>query len=115
VKIEQFAECFPRNIGMTDLDGVVELNERFLALEWKNGEYGGTIPAGQSIMFERLANSGLWTVFYVYGDAEAMNVNGAVVITKEHRSERPGVDIVWLKRQFRAWARFTQTQFEVAA
>jgi hypothetical protein len=34
-KIEAFAECFPRNIGMMDIDGTVELNGHFLFLEFK--------------------------------------------------------------------------------
>lgn len=50
--IEYFAHCFPRKIGLTDLDGFVELNSHFLILEWKS--YQGEIPTGQRLAFVRL-------------------------------------------------------------
>lgn len=50
---DEFIDDFPRKIRPTDIDGVVEINNHFLFLEQK-GE-GVPVPAGQLLMFKRLA------------------------------------------------------------
>lgn len=50
--IEHFAQCFPRNIGLTDLDGFVELSGHFIITEFKGKT--ANVTAGQGWAFERL-------------------------------------------------------------
>jgi len=50
--IEVFAQCFPRGIAMTDLDGFVELNGHFLITEFK--ERAADLKDGQRRAFEAL-------------------------------------------------------------
>lgn len=35
-KIEMFADCLPRKISFSDIDGIVEINGNLLLLEWKD-------------------------------------------------------------------------------
>jgi hypothetical protein len=55
VKIQLFADFFPRNIAMGDVDGIVELEGNFLMLEWRDADYKPFIPEGQAIMYKKLA------------------------------------------------------------
>lgn len=71
-KIEVFSDCFPGAINFGDVDAEVEINGYSLRMEWKS--YVGTLPKGQSIMFERKTRYGLDTVICVCGDAESMSV-----------------------------------------
>lgn len=50
--IEHFAQCFPRSIGLTDLDGFVEVGGHFLIAEFK--DRNANLTEGQRIAFERL-------------------------------------------------------------
>jgi hypothetical protein len=72
-KIETFAECFPRKIGMSDVDAIVEIGGKFLMIEWK--AKGGSLGRGQEIMFEKLTSEGKQFVVYVVeGCPETMEV-----------------------------------------
>lgn len=73
-KIEEFAECFPGSIALTDVDGVVEINGKLLFLEWKTSSH--EIPTGQAILFERLFDKEKYDalVLVVDGDASTMEV-----------------------------------------
>lgn len=62
-KIETFAECFPRRIGMTDVDAMVEIGGKFMMIEWK--ARGGSLGRGQEIMFEKLTKDNVQFVVYV--------------------------------------------------
>ena len=64
-------ECFPGRIGMTDVDGLVEIDGQFLFIEWKRR---GDVPAGQRIMFERLTRHPEFTVLVILGDPATMAV-----------------------------------------
>ena len=64
-------ECFPGRIAMTDVDGLVEINGRFLFIEWKRR---GDVPAGQRIMFERLTRHPEFTILVILGDPRTMAV-----------------------------------------
>jgi hypothetical protein len=54
--IEHFAQCLPSKIGLTDLDGFVELNGHFLITEFKQGASdlrgGADLTQGQRRAFE---------------------------------------------------------------
>lgn len=59
--------CFgDTNIQVTDLDGVVERNGRFLILECKS--HDADIPTGQDILFRRLMKTGYFTIFVIWGN-----------------------------------------------
>ena len=77
-KIEVFDKCFSGKIAMTDVDGLVEVNSRFLFLEWKPSL---ALSTGQRILYERLtAMSTGVTVLVVAGDPERMDVSAIQVI-----------------------------------
>ena len=52
LRLGVYDHCFPGAIGLSDVDGAVELNGYFLLLEWKAS--AAPVPTGQRIMFERL-------------------------------------------------------------
>ena len=63
--------AFPRGIRPTDVDGAVEIDGRFLFLEWKNisSSGSGSLGTGQRIFFEQLTKlSPRITVFLLYGN-----------------------------------------------
>jgi hypothetical protein len=61
-----YNECFsPTKIRITDIDGAVERNGCFLFIETKLP--GESLPLGQRIMYDALANSPLVNVLIVWG------------------------------------------------
>lgn len=102
-RIEVFAECFPGRIGMSDIDGVVEIAGRFLFLEWK--AQGGSVQTGQRIMFERMtALSHKITVIVVAGHPREMTVETVQVFQGGNASAPEATDIEGLKARVKAWA-----------
>lgn len=58
--------CFSNTgIKVSDLDGIVERNGRFLVFETKSP--GADIPTGQAIMFESMVATGLFNVMLIWG------------------------------------------------
>lgn len=117
-KIELFAECFPGNINFGDIDGVVELNNRFLQLEWK--ESTGNIPKGQRILYERLTRSMIcgdcakvaatrFHVFVIAGDAETMTVRAMQIWHNGKCGEWSICGLDHLKQRITDWARWAKT------
>ena len=94
-------ECFPGRIGMTDVDGLVEINGRFLFIEWKRR---GEVPAGQRIMFERLTRHPEFTILVILGDPATMVVERYDVFRDGRRRGWRDCDLSVLKRHVRAWA-----------
>ena len=95
-------ECFPGRIAMTDVDGLVEINGRFLFLEWKRQ---GEVPAGQRIMFERLTRHPEFTVLVILGDPASMAAERYDVFQGGRRRGWRDCDLPELRRHVRAWAR----------
>jgi len=84
--LEYFAACFPRKIGMTDLDATVELNGHFLFMEWKTN--GGELTTGQRIYFQRLtAISDRLTVVLVRAGQSPVDVDSILVVHKGNIGE----------------------------
>lgn len=107
-KLGAFDDCFPPRIGMSDVDGVVELGGRFLFLEWKAA--GGTVQTGQRIMFEQItALSPRVTVIVVSGDPQAMTVWSVQVFHGGKASPADRTDIDGLKARIKAWSDRAQT------
>jgi hypothetical protein len=79
-KFGVFADAFPGKISLTDVDATVEVNGRFLFIEFKSGDTR-SLPMGQRIYFERLtALSERITCVVVCGDCETMQFNRLIVI-----------------------------------
>ena len=95
-------ECFPGRIGMTDVDGLVEINGQFLFIEWKRR---GDVPAGQRIMFERLTKHPEFTIVVILGDPSTMAVQRYDVFQGGQRQGWRVCDLPELKRRVRTWAR----------
>ena len=98
-----FDNCFPGKIGMTDIDGVVEISGRFLFLEWK--AKGGNLTTGQRIMFEQItALSHKVTAIVVCGHPRDMVIE-TVQVFHGGRSDRPEpCDFDGLKARISSWA-----------
>ena len=94
-------ECFPGRIAMTDVDGLVEIDGRFLFIEWKRR---GDVPAGQRIMFERLTKHPEFTVLVILGDPASMTVERYDVFRNGRRRGWRDCDMRGLKRHIRTWA-----------
>ena len=60
--------CFSgTKIKVTDIDGFVERNGKFLVIETKS--HNATIPTGQDIMFKKMVATGLFAVLIIWGEA----------------------------------------------
>lgn len=111
-KLEIFAECFPGRINFGDVDGRVEINWRFLELEWK--ESPRQLPTGQRIALERLTATCPVSVLVVAGDAETMAVTHyGVFHNGTFRAWVPG-DIEDVKGKCRSWAAWAQREWNGA-
>lgn len=102
-KLGAFDECFPGKIGMSDVDGVVEINGRFLFLEWKAP--GGSVGMGQRILFERLtALSSKITTIVVNGQPREMEIQTVQVFSNGQGGAAEACDFDGLKERIAAWA-----------
>lgn len=102
-KIEQFCEAFPGRISLSDIDGVVEVNGRFLILEWKDDPK--PLPTGQRIMFgwwARLPDR-MFTIICVAGSAETMHVTHAMHYLNQNSAWHPR-DFHWVWAFMHRWA-----------
>lgn len=103
-KIEIFAECFPGRIAMTDIDATVEINGKFLFLEFKDGE-SFAVPTGQRIYFERLTSlSKAITVIIVHIDIQTMATRAIKVIRKGKVGEWEVTTTEALRQRIRTWS-----------
>ena len=94
-------ECFPGRIAMTDVDGLVEINGRFLFIEWKRRD---DVPTGQQIMFERMTRHPEFTVLVIVGDPATMAVKRYDVFRDGARKGWRDCDLSELKRHVGGWA-----------
>ena len=109
-KLGYFDDCFQGRIGMSDVDGIVEVAGRFLLLEWKSA--GGSLQTGQRIMFERMTGlSPKLTVIVVSGDPQDMTVNSVVVFQGGKAAAAEIMNAEALKARIKQWAdRASQAQ-----
>lgn len=93
-------QCFDgTNIRITDIDGFVERNNRFLILETKLP--GVSIPWGQWIVFNRLRATGLFTIFVVWGHKN--QPQKIQVITKQRVYEPTQCDLEAMIGYVKKW------------
>lgn len=67
-----YEAVFPRGIGFTDVDAIVEINGCFLVLEAKHWDGRGDLPvlgSAQRGLFLEMARDPRWWVLALYGDA----------------------------------------------
>ena len=112
-----FNDCFGNSrIRVSDLDGIVERNGKFLVLEVKS--HGASVPIGQQRMFNAMAETGAFTVVVLFGETNApqrMRVttrhNGRVVSVEKPADMDTVRDMV--KRWFDFANSFTKTHRSV--
>lgn len=76
---------FPRGILPMDIDGMVEIEGRFLAIEAKPLGPGGKMPYGQRLAYERLAKKEDFTVVVIYGEARSYDIQYMKVLGKHKK------------------------------
>lgn len=97
--------CFsPTKIKVTDIDGFVERNGKFLVIETKSP--GAEIPYGQRIMFNQMIKSGLFTIYIVWGYAN--NPERIRIITRKTDIERD-CDELLLQRYVIRWFEYANS------
>ena len=103
LQLDVFGECFPDNIQMGDVDGIVEISGQVLLLEWKEHE---PISTGQRIMYQRMTASPACHVIVVIGNPETM-------VVEKYTYFRDGAMAEWfpgnledLKGFIRSWVKF---------
>ena len=100
-KLEEFDTNLPGKIAFTDIDGVVEVNGRFLYLEMKSP--GVPIPTGQEILFTRRTMDSISTVYVVNGDAETMECEKVTIYRGGKKDREVEADLDELKRMIGRW------------
>lgn len=103
-------DCFGgTSIRVTDIDGFVERNGRFLVLETKSPKE--EIPQGQSLTFDALVRTGLFTIIVVWG---ARNVPREIkVFTRDTRNNKhymQDVSMGLLQKIVSQWFTFANNQ-----
>jgi|TARA_R100001086_G_C11838351_1_gene258420 hypothetical protein len=113
-KIEDFAECFPRAIGMGDLDGFVEYCENFLIMEWKSFDPVKKIfppmPHGQKTAFLRFSKVPGNIVFIVEGEPQTMQIDCYKVFWKGGESSWRDATLDGLKAALVKWVEWVDEE-----
>jgi len=73
-RTERFNHCFPRGISFGDIDSFVEVNGRFLIVEWKVGDQ--ELSNGQRLALVRLAREPNVTVWVIWTDDDGVITYG---------------------------------------
>ena len=102
-KFSVFADCFPGKISMTDIDGAVEVNNRFLFAEFKSDDCKG-LPVGQEIFYKRLAQDIRNTIVIAAGDCETMQFNKCMTIENGRFQGWEHTNIEMLRDRMKRWA-----------
>jgi hypothetical protein len=105
-KIEMFDDCFPGNIQMGDIDGLVEIKGYLLFFEWKTQD--GPLPKGQQLAYERISKESGKCVMVTYGDAETMAVRGYRLFFHGREYPRIAASLGDVRERLRRWSRWAQ-------
>jgi hypothetical protein len=96
-------ECFrPTKIKVTDIDGFVERNGKFLLIETKSND--AKIPTGQQIMFDNMIKTSLFTVFIIWGNANQPEKGR--LFTRKKTIEYPTLNEVKIIQIVKAWFKY---------
>jgi hypothetical protein len=66
-EFDLFDDCFDNGISFMDIDGIVEVNGKFIVLETKSKQIQ-YIPTGQLRTYDALRKTGLFTILFGFGD-----------------------------------------------
>ena len=102
-KLEFLNDAFGGKIAFGDIDGVVEVNNRFLFLEWKCIGGKPAISFGQDLLYRNLSSRDGICVIVVSGSAETMEVRGVMVYQGGACGEWLKIDLAGLKNRIGAW------------
>lgn len=107
-KLLAFNHCFPGRIGMSDIDGTVEIGGRFLFLEWKG--LNAPLSVAQEIYHKKLTSLAPQHVLSVIveGNPETMEVRGLRVIRAGKVGPFERCNRAALEARFRLWATWAQ-------
>lgn len=97
--------CFPRGIRPSDIDGIVELNEHALLLEWKPRD--GVLTKGQRLLFQNLTRgSPKVQALIVYGDPSVPSE--IELIQRGQRRFRQRCELEFLRWFCEQWSVFAE-------
>lgn len=111
-KIEEFAECFPGKIAMSDIDGYAEVQGRIFYLEWKTP--GAPLQTGQRIAFNIISKTPGNVVLVCWGDAETMEVHEAEFFLNSCKYILPEANLQSVKDFMCRWARAASIRKEMS-
>lgn len=103
VKFDEFKECFRRNICPSDIDWAVDVDGKFLFMDWKH-ESKPQPEYGQDLLLRRLSRLEDFTVVLVRGDCETMQVTGIKQYINGEPREWEQACIDSLKERVKKWA-----------
>ena len=106
-KIEYFSKFFPRAISFGDVDGLVEVSNHFLLMEWKGDDRRG-LPTGQRITYERITLDHRFCVLVVSGNAETMHITGCSYFLEGKQSKWIEADFDYVGRFIGRWVAYVQ-------
>jgi hypothetical protein len=93
-------QCFDgTKIKVTDIDGFVERNGKFLLIECKS--HNALIPTGQDIMFKKMIATQLFTVLILWG--EANKTERCELRTKDKTYFYPDANNAFIQRLVHGW------------
>jgi len=104
-KIERFADCLPRRLAFSDVDGLAEVAGNYLYLEWKEHT---SLSSGQAILFRRLTTTCPAAVLIVEGDAEHMTVDSIRLVWQGTIHEPEPATLDELRASIRHWAAWAE-------
>lgn len=107
-KIELFADLLPGKISFGDIDAIVEINGRALALEWK--DHIPQRPGGQGIMHKRLSRGGMLSFIVVVGDAQTMEVSYISYVFDGSASEYYPATLRNVREAISSWVCWAQSK-----
>lgn len=104
LKFSVFDDCFEGKKSFSDIDAIIEINNNYLLMEWKDPSVT-KVPIGQEIMFKRMTQDKKYTVLVVYGDAEDMSVTGIQIFKNGQLSQAMRINLDDLKKAVRSWVK----------
>lgn len=105
-KLEEFYDCLPGKIAFGDVDGIVEINDHYLLLEFKGDNI--RLPKGQEIMYKRLTKGRPVTVWIINGDCETMHISEYYVFWNGEKRSPENITLEELKRRIIAWVQYAK-------
>lgn len=104
VKLDKLANCLPRRIAFTDVDGVTEVNGNLLFLEWKGNST--KLPTGQRLLYEKITYLCPAVAFVVEGNAKDMSVRSIRIYRNGHSGSEKDSSFDDLCKRIKEWGKW---------